>query len=69
MERLLSIVFTVVPVLLLIGDIYWLWMSIHIGSFWMFFLGIFPLTALFSAPMGIWSLVFGVPEWVWSFFG
>jgi ABC-type multidrug transport system permease subunit len=52
-----------------IGDLYWLWMSIHIGSFLMFVMGLFPLTALIVAPVGAYSLIFGVPEWVFNFFG
>jgi CBS-domain-containing membrane protein len=35
----------------------------------MFVMGLFPLTALIVAPVGAYSLIFGVPEWVFNFFG
>ncbi len=56
-------------VLLSIGNIYWLWMSIKIGSFGMFFMGIFPLFYVVTAPVGAWSILFGMPHWVYNTFG
>lgn len=56
-------------VLIGVGDLYWLWMSLKWGGFLMFFLGMFPPTAiLFTAPMGAWSMVFGAPDWLYSLF-
>ncbi|MFJ5537282.1 hypothetical protein [Vreelandella titanicae] len=52
-----------------IGGIYWLWIAIQIGSFWMFIVGLFPLFYIVTAPVGAWSLLFGVPSWVFSLFG
>lgn len=55
---------------LAVGSLYWLWIAIQIGSFWMFILGLFPPTAIFLAmPVGAWSLAFGVPDWVVNIFG
>ncbi len=53
----------VIGLLLLIGigDLYWLWISIKIGSFWMFVLGFVPPFMVFTGPIGAWALVFGVP--------
>ena len=52
-------------VLMTVGDLYWLWMSLKFGGFVMFALGLFPPTAIFfAAPVGAWSLVFGVPRWL-----
>lgn len=51
-----------------LGELYWLWMAIQFGSFWMFVLGLFPFTAMICAPVGMWSLLFGVPHWVLSWF-
>lgn len=57
-------------ILLFIGSIYWLWMAIKIGSFFMFLVGLFPITNIFLAsPVGAWSLIFGAPDWVLNFFG
>lgn len=57
-------------ILFSIGGIYWLWMAIQLGSFFMFFVGLFPITAVFLAsPVGAWSLLFGAPDWVLNFFG
>ena len=47
-----------------IGTLYWLWMAIQIGNFWMFVMGVIPPTILFAAPLGAWSLLFGMPEWL-----
>jgi hypothetical protein len=56
-------------ILLPIGDLYWLWMSFQFGSFWMFALGLMGPTILFAAPVGAYSLIFGVPDWVFNVFG
>jgi hypothetical protein len=52
-----------------IGGLYWLWMAIQLGSFWMFAIGLLGPTILFTAPIGAYSLVFGIPAWVLSTFG
>ena len=51
-----------------IGDIYWLWIAIQIGSFWMFLVGFTPLFVI-TGPIGAYSLLFGVPNWVFNLFG
>jgi len=52
-----------------IGSIYWLWLSIQLGSFWMFFIGIAGPTIIFSGPVGAYSLIFGPPDWLINTFG
>lgn len=53
-----------------IGEVYWLWLSVvEYKSFQMFLIGIFPLTAIISAPVGLYSLIFGAPDWLISWFG
>ena len=61
--------FFVIYGLFAVGGVYWLWMAIQLGSFWMFVVGLFPLSFLVSVPVGAYSLVFGMPDWVISFFG
>ncbi len=55
--------------LLFIGEVYWLWIAIQLKSFKMFFVGIFPLFYIVTAPVGAYSLVFHTPQWVISWFG
>jgi hypothetical protein len=65
-----TIAMIAVWILIGVGDIYWLWMAIHLGSFGMFLIGLFPPTAaIIGMPVGAWSLLFGAPDWVISFFG
>lgn len=52
-----------------IGSLYWLWMAIQLESFMMFVVGIFPLFIIITAPIGTWSLLFGIPDWVYNIFG
>lgn len=52
-----------------IGDLYWLWISIQIGSFVMFILGMIPPLVIVTGPVGAYSILFGVPDWVFSWFG
>jgi len=52
-----------------IGGIYWLWMSIQLGSFGMFFLGIAGPTVIVTGPIGAYSLIFGTPNWIFNMFG
>ncbi|XGA81355.1 hypothetical protein OR573_06915 [Halomonas sp. CH40] len=55
--------------LLGLGGLYWLWVAIQIGSFMMFVVGLFPLFYIVTVPVGAWSILFGVPDWVFRFFG
>jgi len=52
-----------------IGPIYWLWLAIQIGSFWMFVLGLFPVTAIPAGVVGFYALIFDTPRWVYNVFG
>lgn len=53
-----------------VGGLYWLWLAIQLGSFWMFAIGLFPITGLLVAtPLGAWSLLFGAPDWIVNLFG
>ncbi len=59
-----AVAFYALYMLIGIGGIYWLWLAIQIKSFTMFILGIFPLSFIFTAPVGAYSLVFGMPNWI-----
>ena len=52
-----------------IGSLYWLWIAIQIGSFSMFVVGIIPITIIITGPVGAWSILFGVPDWIYDIFG
>ena len=52
-----------------IGSLYWLWMSIQLGSFWMFVLGIAGPIIIITGPIGGYSLIFGTPNWILNTFG
>lgn len=56
-------------ILLGIGELYWLWMSFQIGSFWMFVFGFVPPTMFIAMLTGAYGVIFGLPAWVYSFFG
>lgn len=56
-------------ILIGVGDLYWLWMSIQIGSFMMFVAGIVPMFFVVTGPAGAWSLLFGPPDWIFDIFG
>jgi len=64
----LGVLATAVFMLFPIGELYWIWMSFKIGSFWMFVLGLFPLTMIPTAIVGVYSLIFGMPDWVFRWF-
>jgi hypothetical protein len=55
--------------LLFIGDLYWLWVAIHMGSFIMFVAGLMGPVAAITAPIGAYMLFFGVPQWIIAAFG
>lgn len=63
------VIATSLLVLIPVGWVEWLWMATRLGSFTMFFFGILIPLVVLVAPIGLWSLVFGVPEWLVSFFG
>jgi hypothetical protein len=46
------------------GTAYWMWMAIKLGSFGMFFFGIFGPFALIAGVLGLWSFFFGIPHWL-----
>lgn len=56
-------------VLLPIGELYWFWMAIQMGSFGMVVFGIIPPFFIVAAPVGTWSMFFGPPTWVINWFG
>lgn len=51
-----------------VGWLYWVWLSIQLGSFMMFFLGMAGPFGLLVAPIGLYALLFGVPIWVLRLF-
>lgn len=55
-------------ILFSIGGLYWLWMAIQIGSFAMFALGVIPPFLLFTALIGGYGFIFGMPDWVYQWF-
>jgi hypothetical protein len=52
-----------------LGDLYWLFLAIKLGSFIMFIIGSIPVLAVFTGPIGMWSLFFGPPSWIFDLFG
>ena len=50
--------------LLVLGACYWLWLSVQLGSPLMLLVGLYPVTILLTAPLGVFSLVFGTPSWL-----
>lgn len=64
----IGLIFYCLYTLLVIGAIYWLWLAIQLKSFAMFFIGLFPLAFIITAPTGAYALLFGTPEWVISWF-
>ncbi len=51
-----------------VGGLYWMWVAIQIGSFWMFVLGVIPPAWPVTSIVGAYSLLFGVPHWVFNWF-
>ena len=66
---ILGAAFVGLIILFSLGELYWLWMSFKIGSFWMFILGITPPTMLVTSVIGGYGLIFGLPQWVFQLFG
>ena len=46
------------------GWVYWLWMASHLGSFWMFLLAFLGPFGMIASLLGLWSLLFGIPNWL-----
>lgn len=46
------------------GELYWFWLAIKLESMRMAIIGIVPPGQLFAIPMGVWSMVFGPPDWM-----
>lgn len=65
----LGVVFYISAVLLPVGGIYWLWMAIQLKSFLMFLLGVVPFLWIVTSPIGFYSLVTDIPDWIYDFFG
>ena len=64
-----GIVALILAVSYTVGSIYWLWLSIQLGSFWMFFIGIAGPTVIFTGLVGTYALIFGPPDWLINTFG
>jgi hypothetical protein len=54
---------------LVAGGLYWLWMAARMGSVVMFIVGLVPPAYVVTAPVGLYSMIFGKPHWVVSWFG
>tara|TARA_R110001606_G_scaffold399274_1_gene583325 strand:- start:5999 stop:6244 length:246 start_codon:yes stop_codon:yes gene_type:complete len=64
-----GLVMIVLMLSLSVGTLYWFWMAIQLGSFTMFLVLIFPPFLIVAGPIGIYSLIFGVPDWIINIFG
>lgn len=56
-------------VLMTLGELYWIWISIKLGSFAMFVVGVMGITAPVTCPVGVYMMFYGVPHWVHQLFG
>ena len=68
-EGAIGLIMMAVLGLLSLGGLYWLWIAVQLGSFSMFVIGVFPLCYIVTAPVGAYSILFGVPNWVFATFG
>jgi hypothetical protein len=68
-ESFETAIFLALIMLLPVGALYWIWMAIQLKSFAMFALGVAGPMVFLTAPIGAWSLVFGMPTWIGRFFG
>lgn len=59
----------VLAILIPLGGLYWIWMAIQLGSFVMFILGVLGPAVIITAPIGAYSLIFGMPDWIRAVFG
>ncbi len=67
-DSLIGIFFFALFMLLPLGELYWLWTAIQLGSFSMFVLGLIPPFQLLAMPVGAYMFVFGIPDWVINWF-
>jgi len=67
-ERLKEFLGTGLGVLLtgifVVGNLYWLWLAFQFGKYWMYAAVLIVPTAFITAPIGVWALVFGTPNWL-----
>ena len=54
--------------LLLLANMYWLWLSLKLGSLSMFVVGLIPVSWIVTGPVGLWAFIFDVPKWVLNAF-
>jgi hypothetical protein len=52
----------------LLANMYWLWLSVKLGSLSMFFIGLVPVSWIVTGPVGIYSFFFDIPHWVLTTF-
>ena len=52
-----------------LGATYWVWVAAKLGSRPMLILGIAGPAVIATAPVGLYMLLFGVPDWVLERFG
>ncbi|MGS4823193.1 hypothetical protein ACN4GA_30105, partial [Raoultella terrigena] len=64
-----GIVFYISIVVFPVGGLYWLWTAIQLKSFSMFLLGVIPFLWIVTSPIGLYSLITDVPDWIYDFFG
>ncbi len=50
--------------LMLLANMYWLWLSLKLGSLSMFVVGLIPVSWIVTGPVAVWALLFDVPKWV-----
>ena len=55
-------------VLVIVGELYWIWMSFKLQSLLMFVVAVIPLTMPISSLVGAYGLFFGLPDWVYGLF-
>ena len=56
-------------VILGLGDLYWIWMAIQLGSFWMFVIGVLGPVAFLTGAVGAWSFFFEPTTFIYEWFG
>jgi hypothetical protein len=54
--------------LTLLANMYWLWLSLKLGSLSMFLVGLIPVSWIVTGPVAVWALLFDVPKWVLTTF-
>ena len=64
----MALVVGLAGILVTIGGIYWMWIAIQIGSFTMFLVGMLPPAWIITGVVGAYSLLFGVPRWIFNWF-